>query len=164
MKIYKEWSDIAYKEMTKEESDKFWTAYLEKEKNVYEKILAKKDNVITGTVSELAKKYDMDLTSFAGFIDGINTSLIKEVNLEELEEESNITLDIDFEKLYYNMLDAKAPWLYELPEWEEILSAERRKEITKEYRRSKIVTVKKIGRNEPCPCGSGKKYKKCCGK
>jgi preprotein translocase subunit SecA len=25
-------------------------------------------------------------------------------------------------------------------------------------------TVKKIGRNEPCPCGSGKKYKQCCGK
>jgi len=24
------------------------------------------------------------------------------------------------------------------------------------------VTVVKIGRNEPCPCGSGKKYKKCC--
>ena len=23
--------------------------------------------------------------------------------------------------------------------------------------------VEKIGRNEPCPCGSGKKYKKCCG-
>jgi preprotein translocase subunit SecA len=23
---------------------------------------------------------------------------------------------------------------------------------------------KKIGRNAPCPCGSGKKYKKCCGK
>ena len=22
---------------------------------------------------------------------------------------------------------------------------------------------KKIGRNDPCPCGSGKKYKKCCG-
>lgn len=26
------------------------------------------------------------------------------------------------------------------------------------------VTVNKIGRNEPCPCGSGAKYKKCCGK
>jgi uncharacterized protein YecA (UPF0149 family) len=24
-------------------------------------------------------------------------------------------------------------------------------------------TEKKIGRNEPCPCNSGKKYKKCCG-
>ncbi len=26
-----------------------------------------------------------------------------------------------------------------------------------------IRTVTKVGRNEPCPCGSGKKYKKCCG-
>lgn len=25
-----------------------------------------------------------------------------------------------------------------------------------------IVAVKKVGRNEPCPCGSRKKYKKCC--
>src|SRR6185437_6087594 len=25
------------------------------------------------------------------------------------------------------------------------------------------VTEKQIGRNEPCPCGSGKKYKRCCG-
>jgi preprotein translocase subunit SecA len=24
--------------------------------------------------------------------------------------------------------------------------------------------VPKVGRNEPCPCGSGKKYKNCCGK
>jgi len=23
---------------------------------------------------------------------------------------------------------------------------------------------RKVGRNEPCPCGSGVKYKKCCGK
>ena len=26
-----------------------------------------------------------------------------------------------------------------------------------------VVAEKKIGRNDPCPCGSGKKYKKCCG-
>ena len=25
------------------------------------------------------------------------------------------------------------------------------------------VTARKVGRNDPCPCGSGKKYKKCCG-
>ncbi|MDD5600265.1 MAG: preprotein translocase subunit SecA [Actinomycetota bacterium] len=29
---------------------------------------------------------------------------------------------------------------------------------------AKPIKVKKIGRNDPCPCGSGKKYKKCCGK
>jgi len=27
-----------------------------------------------------------------------------------------------------------------------------------------VIKGKKIGRNDPCPCGSGKKYKKCCGK
>ena len=26
-----------------------------------------------------------------------------------------------------------------------------------------VSAEKKVGRNEPCPCGSGKKYKKCCG-
>ncbi|MEL7569873.1 MAG: SEC-C metal-binding domain-containing protein, partial [Eubacteriaceae bacterium] len=25
------------------------------------------------------------------------------------------------------------------------------------------VNKNKVGRNDPCPCGSGKKYKKCCG-
>lgn len=34
------------------------------------------------------------------------------------------------------------------------------------WRESKYITrtVKKVGRNDPCPCGSGKKYKKCCGR
>ena len=27
-----------------------------------------------------------------------------------------------------------------------------------------VEVEKKVGRNDPCPCGSGKKYKKCCGK
>ncbi|MCX8083018.1 MAG: SEC-C metal-binding domain-containing protein [bacterium] len=31
-------------------------------------------------------------------------------------------------------------------------------------KQSPYITGKKVGRNEPCPCGSGKKYKKCCGK
>ena len=30
--------------------------------------------------------------------------------------------------------------------------------------RTPIRVGKKIGRNDPCPCGSGKKYKKCCGR
>jgi preprotein translocase subunit SecA len=30
--------------------------------------------------------------------------------------------------------------------------------------RAQIITGKKVGRNEPCPCGSGKKYKYCCGR
>ena len=29
---------------------------------------------------------------------------------------------------------------------------------------SGVIKKQKIGRNDPCPCGSGKKYKKCCGR
>jgi preprotein translocase subunit SecA len=37
------------------------------------------------------------------------------------------------------------------------------KEIQAEKSTPEVRTEPKIGRNEPCPCGSGKKYKKCCG-
>ncbi len=100
-----------------------------------------------------------------GFLDGINDSLTNTLDLDKIEESSNISLKIDFEKLYFNMLEAKADYLYNLPQWEAILSKEKRKEIHKEWVSSKtIVKTNKIGRNEPCPCGSGKKYKNCCAK
>ncbi|HBA97948.1 MAG TPA: SEC-C domain-containing protein, partial [Lachnospiraceae bacterium] len=68
------------------------------------------------------------------------------------------------EKLYYNMVEAKAHWLYELPVWDSLLPEERRKELyTQQKKSGTVVKEKKIGRNDPCPCGSGKKYKKCCG-
>jgi uncharacterized protein YecA (UPF0149 family) len=64
------------------------------------------------------------------------------------------------------MHKAKASWLYELPEWEAILTEEKRREIAKAYRISGIYVHEgaRLGRNDPCPCGSGKKYKNCCGK
>lgn len=37
-------------------------------------------------------------------------------------------------------------------------------DIWPEKKRKPTVNEPKIGRNDPCPCGSGKKYKKCCGK
>ncbi|MPN17452.1 hypothetical protein SDC9_164805 [bioreactor metagenome] len=107
----------------------------------------------------------MDETTFLGFLDGINTSLKKELKLDGLKSGSKVELAIDFEKLYFNMLDCKADWLYGLPQWDAILSVEKRKEITAAFRSSKMyVKSENIGRNDPCPCGSGKKYKKCCGK
>ena len=45
------------------------------------------------------------------------------------------------------------------------LIEEHRKELYKEQKNSGTVRKeKKVGRNDPCPCGSGKKYKKCCGR
>ena len=34
----------------------------------------------------------------------------------------------------------------------------------KDHKKIQARNTKKIGRNDPCPCGSGKKYKQCCGK
>lgn len=45
-----------------------------------------------------------------------------------------------------------------------LLQSENRLNIKKKALVQPIVNDVKIGRNEPCPCGSGKKYKKCCGK
>jgi len=33
----------------------------------------------------------------------------------------------------------------------------------REKQNAPAVAAEKVGRNDPCPCGSGKKFKKCCG-
>lgn len=163
MSLYEQWKDLAYQERTQEEYDKFWGDYLPAEQTVYVDLLTNHQKVYEDTVAGLAKTFNFDPMTFVGFLDGINTSLVNELNLEELTEESSVKLEIDFETLYYNMHSAQAEWLYNLEEWAPILTEERRKELKKEYNASKtVVKEKKIGRNEPCPCGSGKKYKKCC--
>ena len=100
-----------------------------------------------------------------GFLDGINDSLIEKNPIETMDEDTVVNLGFDKELLYKNMVDAKADWLYEIPAWKDIFSEEKLHELYLEQKKSgTIVKPKKIGRNDPCPCGSGKKYKKCCGR
>jgi hypothetical protein len=165
MSFYSEWQDVAKQERSQAEHKKFWDEYFEKEAQNYRKILSRSEKPYSGKLCELADEFGMDEVTFAGFLDGINTSLKKELDLDSLGSGSKIELAVDFEKLYFNMLDAKAHWLYELPEWYPILTQEQRKQITKEFRASKMfIKEETVNRNDPCPCGSGKKYKKCCGK
>ena len=166
MSLMKQWEDmVSVFNNDAQAQQKFWTDYYLQEKAIYEKLLENPTEVISGTVQELADRFEMDVVLFGGFLDGINESL-KEANpVAEIEAASQVKIDIDLEKLYYNMVAAKAEWLYELPQWNDLLSEEKRKELYKAQKRSMIVVKgKKIGRNDPCPCGSGKKYKFCCGK
>ncbi|MDR0841042.1 MAG: SEC-C domain-containing protein [Christensenellaceae bacterium] len=164
MSLFSDWKALAETERSPQEHKAFWDGYFAKETENYKKILADPAHIYTGKLSELAEEFGMDELTFTGFLDGINTSLKKEHKLDTLKSGSKITLDVDLEKLYFNMLGCKADWLYTLPEWDALLSQERRKEITKEFRSSKMfVQTETTGRNDPCPCGSGKKYKKCCG-
>ena len=167
MTLLENWRSLAYGDgLNDKERERLWSGYFAIEKGIYEQILSDPSQVVEGTVKELAEKYHTEVLIMTGFLDGISESLLGYENpIETMDENTVVKIQIDPEKLYYNMLAAKASWLYGLPEWEERLSAQRRHEITKEYRSAQVfVKEKTVGRNDPCPCGSGKKYKKCCGR
>ena len=165
MTVFKQWRELI-ENQTDATFKEFWTEYSGAETKIYSAILDKPEEKVSGKIGELAAAHDLRPVIYMGFLDGINTSLKGgEIELENLDENSEIELDIDLEKLLYNMLAADAEYLYTLPQWEEVLPAEKIKEIVKAFKKSKtVVKGEKIGRNDPCPCGSGKKYKKCCGR
>jgi len=163
MSLYKQWEEIAEESYNQPNYEQFWKEYLGKEQKIYEVILNAKNTKLEGSVKDLAESFGMDSVTFAGFLDGINTSLTEELDMESLEDASILNSTIEWEKLFYNMHDATAEWLYTLEGWDDILTEDKRKEIKKTYMATKtVVKGDKIGRNDPCPCGSGKKYKKCC--
>ncbi len=168
MTLFEQWNNYGEdaKNRSVEEYKKVVENYLGRERDVYAYLLAHRDEVIEGKISELGKRFNMDEVEFLGFVDGINESLVNgQYDLADFTGDSEVRLEADLKKLYYNMLDAKAEWLYNLPQWKEILTDEERLAIKRDYNKSKtVVKPKKVGRNEPCPCGSGKKYKQCCGR
>lgn len=167
MTLLENWRNLAYGDgLNDKERENLWAGYFTIEKSIYESILGNPAEVIQGTVKELAEKYDTEILVMTGFLDGINESLKGYENpLDTMEEDTVVKIEVDPEKLYYNMVEAKAEWLYTLPQWDSILTGEKRKELYKQQKASGTIRKdKKVGRNDPCPCGSGQKYKKCCGK
>lgn len=167
MAILETWRNLAYGEgLSDKEREEFWAGYFAIEKGIYEQILSNPSEVITGTVEELAGRYGVELLTMTGFLDGINDSLNGYENpIDTMEADTQVKIEINPESLYYNMIEAKAEWLYNLPQWETILTQEKRKELYRTQKASGTIRKsQKVGRNDPCPCGSGLKYKKCCGK
>ena len=130
-----QWRDMAYdRELSKEQLEKFWGRYFSIERGIYEQLLTEPDVEVPNPI-------------------------------ETMTEDTEVNLIFDKELLYKNMIDAKADWLYELPQWNAIFDEEKKKQLYREQKQSGTIRKgKKIGRNDPCPCGSGKKYKMCCGR
>ena len=163
--LFKQWQKLIGGQ-TKETFNDFWEEYSGAETKIYSDILDHPQEKMTGTIGELAEKYDVRPVIFMGFLDGINESIVTPNDLEDKDEESEIEVEIIPEKLFFNMLKADADYLYGLEQWNDILGEEKMVQIAKEYKQSRTVrrATPKIGRNDPCPCGSGKKYKHCCGR
>ena len=167
MTLLENWRNLAYGDgLDDKKREELWSGYFAIEKGIYEQILSNPTEVVEGTVKELAEKYNTEILIMTGFLDGINESLKGYENqIETMDENTVVKIEIDPEKLYWNMVEAKADWLYNLPQWDAILTPEKRKELYRSQKASGTVrNEQKIYPNDPCPCGSGKKYKKCCGK
>ncbi len=166
MALLSTWRDMAYDESKDQNTLRnLWEVYFNKEKEIYQELLKNPDEVVSGTVKELADKYGVDIMTMTGFLDGIDESLKTPNPIETMEEDTVVQLGFDKELLYKNMVAAQADWLYGLEEWDAIFDKDKQKELYKEQKASAtIVKEAKVYPNDPCPCGSGKKYKKCCGK
>ncbi len=164
--LLEQWKELAYNEKAdRSQLTKFWDTYCQIEKEIYAQLLADPDTEVKGTVKELAGKYGQEVLTMVGFLDGINDSLITPNPIETMDEDTEVSLAFDKKKLYKNMVAAKADWLYNLPEWNDIYTPEEQKALYREQKQSTTIRKgKKIYPNDPCPCGSGKKYKNCCGK
>ena len=134
------------------------------EQTLYSDLLQGKTNHIESSVNELSAHFHNKPEFVIGFLDGINEALDEQLDLSDFTEESTVTLDFGFDRLYKKMVEYRAEHLCELPEWDSIFDEDARHMMYKEQRASTTIRKEsKIGRNVMCPCGSGKKYKNCCG-
>lgn len=142
MALLEQWQNVAYNEKAdRGELQRFWQRYFLLEKGVYEKLLTNPDEKVEGTVKELADKYGLSIMDMTGFLDGINESLVEPNPIDTMEEDTKVSLVFDKEKLYKNMVDAKADWLYELPMWNDIFDPETKKRLYLEQKKSGTVIV-----------------------
>ena len=83
----------------------------------------------------------------------LNANIYSEEFLKELCHENNFSLT---KKQFENIYNIIYKYKNDIPIW--IYNGYTKREV------NSMPKEKKVGRNDPCPCGSGKKYKKCCGK
>ena len=162
MTLYESWKRITF-DTRGEVISREWDKFAACETNIYRRIISRKINKISGKVGELAKDFGAPPNYFAAFLDGISEAVDNLPDAKKLEIDDEIEFEIDFIRLYKKMVEFKAKHLYTLSEWIEIFPEEEQFRLYREEKASHIIIKgKKIGRNESCPCGSGKKYKNCC--
>ena len=87
MALLETWRKLAYEtEMNQNQASQFWGNYFNLEKGIYEQLLSNPDEVVTGTVKELAEKYGQEVLTMVGFLDGINDSLKIPNPIETMDE------------------------------------------------------------------------------
>ncbi|WOV84774.1 SEC-C metal-binding domain-containing protein [Sporosarcina jeotgali] len=78
-------------------------------------------------------------------------------------EDGGISAEIDMDLVSYSLYTIKGKKHPEMTDWKTSYENKRNRRMKSISGFAPVKNEVKIGRNDPCPCGSGKKYKKCCG-
>ena len=106
MTLLETWRKKAYDQNADQRTlQMFWGTYFNLEKEIYQKLLKTPDEPVKGTVKELAEKFNIDLMSMVGFLDGINDSLKVANPIETMDENTEVNLDYDMETIFGEHVD-----------------------------------------------------------
>lgn len=109
----------------------------------------------------LMQKKKLDVLEAADAVNSINVVFQNGYGMQEimglLHEHK---LDMDNQADEDKLLELMDEYFHTIPQW--VLKGYTLDEAAALPRYTAVRTGRKIGRNEPCPCGSGKKYKNCC--
>lgn len=125
---------------------RYWLQTSEYEENLMRKeIMSSVHNVLGGPISKTIRMIGTSLIGFAGFLPGVLASSFDSFVLDKISKgwHPNFFLDDKLKVMIDKSISIKED--------------KRKKELAQER-------FKGIGRNQPCPCGSGKNFKKCHGK
>lgn len=163
IKLFSNYEIEDYEEILSEIDNSLEYSYINKEKLIS---MADSDYL---EKSSLGKKYIKELLNFFiipkeyaienmySLVDAVQTT-----NLNEIIETSIQSIDCELEKEdQFAIEQIINKLLKNVPMWK--FKGATINEIQGEKTTEKLKN-KTVGRNEPCPCGSGKKYKNCCGK
>ena len=111
---------------------------------------------------ELLERYPYDYE----IMDAYFSCLYKQNNLQELKNmiQKHLPLSIEYNIETENIIHHVIELFKAINEEELALQYAQIEKQQNDFGKKKPTKVIKVGRNDPCPCGSGKKYKKCCGK
>lgn len=142
------YENLEYKILTKDEYKKYWGYfYVEKTQEIADLITLFMKEKIQGGVIGLELTTIIDKIKNNISIDEIIKDTKSRVNFSTKENEGI------FQAIVTKIANTLPLWVLKGNSYIEIFGE-----------KGTPRNVEKIGRNEPCPCGSGKKYKKCCGK
>ena len=121
------------------------------------------DNIVTcatsfiSEVDEYLNTLKIDYSKIGEFISLLHIISFTDYYTKENLEKMNSDIGLDLSKVQINKVHSIIDkYKNDIPIW--TYNGYTKKEV------NSMPKEKKVGRNEPCPCGSGKKYKKCCGK